>query len=183
MKLIKRITSIFAVCYLTFAILGCGYTTRSMISMKYKTIYITPFVNKIDFTRDTDVGSKYKIYRPRLDTDVTKTVNNKFLFDGNLKPTKMAKADLTLKGELVDFVKDPLRYDDSDNVSEYRINIRVNLILWDNKENKLVWEEKSFTGEVTYLTSGTGAKTEAQAVNDAIDDLARRIIERAVEDW
>jgi ABC-type uncharacterized transport system auxiliary subunit len=163
--------------------LGCGYTTRSMICNKYRTIYIPPFVNKIDITKETDVGSKYKIYRPLLETDITKAVVDKFLFDGNLKPTDFQNADLTLKGELIEFRKDPLRYDNDDNVLEYRVDIITNLVLWDNKENKSVWEEKGFTGDATYIVSGTGATTEAKAISDAITDLARRIVERAVEEW
>ncbi len=162
---------------------GCGYTTRSMILNKYRTIYIPPFVNKVDITSETDVGSKYKIYRPLLETDITKAVVDKFLFDGNLKPTDSQTADLTLKGELTEFRKDPLRYDDNDDVLEYRVNIVTNLILWDNKEDKLVWEEKGFTGDASYIVSGTGATSETQAISDAIADLARRIVERAVEEW
>ena len=112
---------------------GCGYTTRSMISDKYKTIYITPFVNKTDITSEFNTGSQYHIYRPHLETDVTTAVVNKFLFDGNLKPVKMDDADMVLKGELLDFRKDPLRYDNGDNVLEYRVSIVVNLSMWDKK--------------------------------------------------
>jgi hypothetical protein len=168
---------------------GCGYTTRSMISTKFKTIYVVPFVNKIDITKETEAASKYKIYRPMLETDVTKAVINKYLFDGNLRPTKEEIADLVLKGELVEFRKDPLRYnDDNEEVSEYRMNILVNISLWDNKENKLVWEEKNFTGDFTYFTISSAMqnvtkKSDEQAVPDAINDLARRIVERTVEQW
>ena len=150
-----------------------------MISDKFRTIYITPFANKIDITKETDVGSKYRIYRASLETDVTKAVTNKYLFDGNLKPTRQESADLVLKGELVEFRKDPLRYDINDEVLEYRINVVVNISLTDTKENKLVWQENSFTGQSTYLTTGT----EGTAITDAISDLARRIVERTVEQW
>ncbi len=169
--------------FLFSAIAGCGYTTRSAIATKYRTIYITPFVNKIDITREADVGSKYRIYRPQLETDITNAVVNKFLFDGNLKPVKSESADVTLKGELIEFRKDPLRYDENENVTEYRVNIVVNISLWDNREGKLLWEEKGFTGDTSYFTSGTQAKSEPQAINDGIADLARRIVERAVEEW
>src|SRR3990167_5727850 len=67
---------------LLVTIIGCGYTTRSMISSKFHTIYITPFVNKVDITRETDAANKYRIYRPMLETDITKKVTNKYLFDG-----------------------------------------------------------------------------------------------------
>ena len=162
---------------------GCGYTTRSMISDKYKTIYITPFVNKTDITSEFNTGSQYHIYRPHLETDVTTVVVNKFLFDGNLKPVKMEDADMVLKGELVDFRKDPLRYDNGDNVLEYRVSIVVNLSMWDRKENRLIWQENNFTGDTTYYVSGSTAISEAAAVNNALIDLARRVVERAVEQW
>lgn len=181
-----RLKSIFvAFCLLSsaFCLVSCGYTTRSMISSKFKTIYITPFINKIDITKETDAATRYKVYKPLLETDITKSVVEKFLFDGNLKPTRKESADLILKGELVEFRRDPLRYTDNDEVEEYRLNLLVNISLWDNKENKLVWEENNFTGETTYFTIGTSAKSETLAINDAISDLSRRIVERAVEEW
>jgi hypothetical protein len=121
-----------------------------------------------------------------LETDVTRAVNNKFLFDGNLKPVAQTLADLILKGELVEFRRDPLKYTDSNEVEEYRLNIVVNISLWDVRKNEKVWEEDNFTGTTTYFTSfarGQLAKSEDTAVTDAINDLARRIVERAVEQW
>jgi len=180
---LKKVLFLLAIFYLPFAIFGCGYTTRSMISDKYKSIYITPFVNKTDITSEFNTGSQYHIYRPHLESDVTSAVVNKFLFDGNLKPVKMDDADLILKGELVDFRKDPLRYDNSDNVLQYRVSIVVNMKMWDRKEDKLVWEENSFTGDTTYYVSGSSSVSEATAINNALTDIARRIVERAVEQW
>lgn len=162
---------------------GCGYTTRSMISDKFRTIYVTPFVNKVDITSEADAGSKYRLYRPMIETDITRTVNNRYLFDGNLKPAKEELADLVLKGEVMEFRKDPLRYLDNDTVSEYRVNLIINISLWDKKENKLLWQEDNFTGDTTYFTQGSQAKSEDAAVNDALSDLARRVVERTVEDW
>jgi hypothetical protein len=186
----KKITSLFP-SFLIFSFVlsvmaGCGYTTRSMISNKFKTIYVAPFVNKIDITKEADSANKYKLYRPMLETDITKAVTNKYLFDGNLRPVKSGSADLVLKGELTEFRRDPLRYTDNDEVEEYRINIVVNLSMWDTKENKLLWQENGFTGDFTYFTSFTKSgtpKSDDQAVNDAVIDLARRIVERTVEEW
>lgn len=172
------------ICYLLIAVLsGCGYTTRSMISNKFHTIYVTPFVNKVDITTEADAGSKYKLYRPMIETDITRFVNNRYLFDGNLRPAKEELADLVLKGDVVEFRKDPLRYLDNEAVSEYRINLVVNISLWDKKDNTLLWQENNFTGDTTYFTQGAQAKSEDTAVNNALNDLARRIVERTVEEW
>ncbi|MFH1440855.1 MAG: LptE family protein [Candidatus Omnitrophota bacterium] len=182
-----RITQILLLstvfCLLSTVFIGCGYTTRSMISNEFKTIYIQPFVNKIDFTRETAVASKYKVYRPHLEAEVTKAVIDKYLFDGNLKPVDKQFADLILKADLVGFRKDPLRYTADDDVEEYRVNIVVNMTLWNVQEDKPVWEEHGFTGDVSYFVTGPLAVPENTAVNNAIKDLARRIVERTVEQW
>ncbi|MCX5714418.1 MAG: LPS assembly lipoprotein LptE [Candidatus Omnitrophica bacterium] len=167
---------------------GCGYTTRSSVSLKYKNIYIPPFLNKVEIANQTDTGSKYRLYRPRLESDVTKGVTNKFLFDGNLRPVKSDVADVTLKGELVDFRRDALRYDENSEVQEYRISVVVNLKLWDNRKNELIWQENNFTGigdyfPTTSTLSNVTKKTDDQGTTDAIADLARRIVERCVEEW
>ncbi len=162
---------------------GCGYTARSLVTQKFRTIYIPQFVNKIDISREGESESKYKLYRPMLEIDITNSLITRFLLDGNLKPVKSKDADLILKGELVSFDRDALRYTSDDVVEEYRINLIVNISLMDAQENKLLWEEKNFAGTTTYFTQGVNAKTETVAVNDAITDLSRRIVERAVEEW
>lgn len=165
---------------------GCGYTTRSMITSKYRTLYITPFVNKVDITNEAYTQNKYRIYKPLLESDITKAVSSRFLLDGNLRPTRESLADVFLKGDLVQFKRDPLRYTDSDDVEEYRISIVVDISLWYTKTKEQIWQENGFTGSTTYFTSfssSTPKKTDDAAVQEAIADLARRIVERAVEEW
>jgi len=162
---------------------GCGYTTRSMISSQYRTIYITPFTNKIEFIAKSDTGNKYKIYRPHLETDVTKAVIDRYILDGNLRVVEKDKADLILNGDLQEFRRDPLRYDDDDNVTEYRLNIVVNISLLDAKDDRKVWEENNYTGDFSYFVTGYQAISEDKAVADSIQDLARRVVERTVEQW
>jgi hypothetical protein len=162
---------------------GCGYTSRSMISDKYRTINVAPFVNKIVITQETDAANKYRVNKPTIETDITRAVVDRYLFDGNLRPVDKTSADLLLRGEVIEFRRDALRYTDSDEVEEYRLNLVVNISLWDNRENKLVWAENGFTGDTTYFTFGPAAKSEDVAIRDAITDLARRIIERTVEQW
>jgi outer membrane lipopolysaccharide assembly protein LptE/RlpB len=144
---------------------------------------VEPLASKIDITRDTDTGNKYKIYRPGLETELTKTLINKFLFDGNVRPVSIGQADLLLKAELVEFRRDALRYTSNDEVEEYRLSILVNLSLWDRKEDMLLWEEKNFTGDTSYFTMGATAKSEETAIREAIVDISRRIVARVVEEW
>ena len=180
--MIKRLAGVVALAGLT-VLAGCGYTTHTVISDRNKTIYIEPFKNDINITSEADANRKYRLNYPQIETDITRYISDKFFTDGTFKPVQEKDADLVLKGSVQEFRKDPLRYDDNDNILEYRINLIVNLFLWDNRANKLLWSETNFTGDYTYFTSGTQTISEDAALTKALEDLARRVVERTTEDW
>ena len=163
------------------AIAGCGYATRSVISQLYKTIYVRPFLNKIDITKETSVARRYQVYQPLLENDITREVINEFILDGSLRLAKEEDADLILEGELVDYRKDALSYkgEDDKDVEEYRISIVVNLKLHDISKQTILWEVGSFVGDTTYLTQAS----ESSAIAEAVNDLARRIIDGVTDIW
>jgi len=166
-----------------FFIAGCGYTTHSLLPPELKSIHVENFENKIHITEEQTDTRMYRGYKPGLEKDITKETIDKFLFDGNLKVANDESADLILKGELVDYRKEALRYDRNDNVEEYRILLVANIELIDTKTGKTMWSETNFSGEATYRTSGSLAKGESASIKDATQDLARRIVERTVEGW
>ncbi len=168
---------------LTF-ISGCGYTTSGAnLPAEVKTINISNFTNKIDITNELATTKSYKTYYPLLEVDITKAVIERFKLNGSLRIASEDKADWLLKGELIEFRRDALRYaNDEETVTEYRITIIVNLTLTD-KQGNLIWQNNSFAGDTTYFTQGTQAKAESTAVADAITDLSRRIVERVIENW
>ena len=166
-----------------FLVSGCGYTTKSLLPSSIKTIRVDNVKNGISVTAEQNNLRMYRGYRPGMENDITRAVINRFLTDGTLKIADESAADIILKSSLVDFKRDALRYDTNDNVEEYRIKLLVDMELTDTKTGAVMWKEKSFAGETTYRTSGSLAKSENAAVSDAIDDLARRIVERTVEAW
>lgn len=166
-----------------FLVSGCGYTTRSLLPSEIKTIRVDNFKNEINVEAEQNNLRMYRGYRPGMENDITRAVTNKFLTDGTLRIANESNADLILSSSLVDYKRDALRYDASDNVEEYRIKLLVNMELTNSKTGVVMWKEKGFAGETTYRTTGPLAKSETTAVNDAIDDLARRIVERTVEAW
>lgn len=176
---------IFAMISVAAALLvsGCGYTTASLLPASFKTIYVDNFTNSINVTAEQSELRMYRGYRPGMETDITRQVKDRFIFDGNLKLAPLEKANLILKSELIDYRREPLRYDANDNIEEYRIKLIINMELQDAANGEVVWSEKGFAGETTYRVSGTGSKSESAALNDAITDLARRIVERTIEAW
>lgn len=167
-----------------FLAAGCGYTTRSLLPSDFKIIKVDNFKSAINVAAEQSNVRMYRGYRPGMEVDLTKTIINKFLLDGTLKITSGSNADIILDGNLLDFKRDAIRYDTVNNdVLEYRIKLIVDMELIKAKTLEVVWRERGFAGETTYRTTGALAKTEAAAVKDAIDDLARRIVERTVEAW
>lgn len=182
-NILKKALLMVASCSLLVTLSSCGYTSRSFLIDKYKTLHVSPFLNRIDITNELDTANKYRIYKPLLESQITKLLIDRFIQDGTLKLEEAGNADLILDGELLEFRREPLRYDRNDEVVEYRLALVVNIQLKDRRDDKVILSENNFTGETTYFTSGNLAKSEDVAVNDAVKDLARRIVERVIEQW
>ena len=162
---------------------SCGYSTRSGLASHLRTVYVQPFTNKIDLTQLTTDYERFPIYRPGMEITVTNAVIDRFQFTGLLRPSRSDNADSRLEGELVEFRRDALRYNASQQVEEWRLNVVVNLRMMDQTNDMLLWEEGGFTGDTTYFALGASAESETAALDRAITDLARRIVERSVESW
>ncbi len=183
----KKISLVLTALILAASVAGCGYSTRSLAYSKATKIYVKPFENKVDLNISSDLSDKnpYRLYRPGMEVKVTNAVINRFMVDGYLKVVSDEdQADLILTGALINYDKQPLRYDQrSENVEEYRANIIVNLSLEDVANAKTAWTENGFVGFQEYALTGPKAKSEDTAINEAVEDLADRIVERTVEDW
>ena len=162
---------------------GCGYTTRPGLASHLKTVYVKPFTNRIDITQLTSGNERFPLYRHQMEVDLTKEVINRYQFTGLLRPAQVERADCRLEGDLIDFHRDPLRYSASQQVEEWRLNIAVRLKFYDQTTSQLLWEEDRFVGDTTYFATGANAESEAGALDRAVTDLARRIVERSVENW
>ena len=168
---------------------GCGYTTRPGLASHLKTVYVKPFENRIDMTQLTAGDEHFPVYRHQMEVDLTKEIVNRYQFTGLLRPISRERADCRLEGELIGFRRDALRYDASQQIEEWRLSVIVNLRFFDQTVQRAgtpevpLWEESGFTGDTTYFTLGANTESEADALNRAITDLARRIVERTVEDW
>lgn len=160
-------------------IAGCGYTTKSTLPAHLRSIYIEPFVNQVDYANQ----NRRDLYLPLLEVDVRNAIIDRFLFNGYLRIAKKETADLILKGELVNFDRGELRETDDEVVEEYRIYVTVNIALWDTKKQAYMWQINNFVGEAEYFVTGPNAKSEQAALDDALKDLARRVVEQTLEYW
>lgn len=182
----KRIAILLAVSF-AVSLAGCGYATHTTAYKKATKIFIKPFENKVDLNIEREYSDRnpYRLYRAGMETKITDAIINRFLVDGYLKVvSRQDDADLILSGALTNYDKQPLRFDQrSENVDEYRANIIVDMSLENVPKGKTAWAEKEFVGFFEYNQTGPNSVSEDTAITNAIADLAKRVVERTVEDW
>ncbi len=183
MRFFRHTCKILAVFSFLLVLNGCGYTTHSSIYPAGTSICVSQVKNKINFTDESSENTRLVNYFPMLETKITNAVVDRFITDGNLKIGKADTCDLILESEVVRYARDALQYfENNEDVKEYRVTLFVNLALKD-RDGKIIFQESNFGGDATYYTQGSLAKSETSAVEDAITDLSRRIVERVVESW
>ena len=172
------------VCALVMSMLmaGCGYTTKSLLSADVKNVHVAPVRNSIDLTAEINDKSPFRAYRPGIEVDLTNAIINRFIFDGNLKVAKQENADAVVEATLVDYRRDPLRYSPGDDVQEYRLSITLDVAVTKPRDHKTLWAER-VTGDTTFFLSGSRALTEDEAAAKAVDDVARRVVEKTIDVW
>ncbi len=178
-----RFFSLFVLSLALILSSGCGYTTASLLPPGLESIHVDNFINKIDPAREVSNRRAAYFYQPGLETSITMAVIDGFIFDRHLDIESEKKADLLLEGELTDLRQYPLSYSRGGDIEEYRVEVVVDIKLYNNHTEKLMWSENSFMGESSYDISGPNAKSESEAIKDAVKDLAERIVERIVEAW
>src|SRR3989338_4541580 len=136
-----------ATCYLLFFLFSsCGYTTKTVLPEDIKTIHVETFKNNIDITKEVSSKDKYEVYRPNLEVDLRDAVVSRIFLDGNLKLADKGSSDAMLEGEIVQYRKDPLRYQD-EVVQEYRISLVCDIKLVRQKDSEVLFEEGNITGD------------------------------------
>ena len=109
-----------SVLFFLLLISGCGYTQQVKLPNDIKTIAIETFKNEIP-------PQEQFAYRPGLEIELRNTLVEQFLLDGNLKVVDESEADAILKGSVISFEQEGLRFDNLEDVEEYRLFLVVKL--------------------------------------------------------
>jgi hypothetical protein len=157
------------VCTLLLAVLvaGCGpYSFNPAGRQAYSNIAVPLFENR---------SSEYGIREA-----LTEGVIDGFIQDGTLPVVNERRADVVLRGTVVNYVRRPYTYDAQEQVQEYRVYITISARLEDPVKRKVLWEEPQLSqwGEFEAAT-----ETEDQGKQRAIGKLAEDIVNRTVKGW
>jgi len=155
---------------------GCGYTQRAVLPGGIETITVPTFRNAIP-------AERIFTYRSGLEIDITNEVIKRFNFDGNLRVVREEKADAKLEGAIISYQQETLRYNSLDRPEELRLHIVVDLKMFNLNTGELMWHEPNFSGSTLFEPNDEQGIRRITAANDAIEELARNIVNRVVEDW
>jgi hypothetical protein len=168
---------------LALLLVGCGYTAKTQLPEHVRTVHVEKIKNTIDITGDVTNRQSFQVYRPGLEVDLRNALIDRFVFDGHLKIAPRDRTDALLQGELIDFRRDPLRYNADDSIQEFRVSVSASLRFTDARTGQTLWSAGAISGNATYFLSGRLARTEDEAVAEALEDLARHAVEAILEVW
>ena len=169
--------------FFVVSLVGCGYTSQTLLPQHVQSVHVARVVNQIDITDETSSAKAFRTYRPGLETEVRNALIERFIVDGHLKVKSLTNADAVLRMDLIEFTRDALRYNDNNTIEEFRIHIVASAEFIDMANNKTIWRHSSIAGDGDYFLSGELSKSEDTAVSEALSDLARHIVEDILEVW
>ena len=168
----NNLLSGFLVVFLAmFFLVGCvGYRLGSTLPPDIKTVYVPLFKNA---TRE-----------PLVENDATSATIAELQKDGTLKVVNAENADVILECTLTGVSLNPLRYNRSDvtKPNEYRLTLSASFTLKRIRTQETLCEA-SVIGESTFPFFGNLVSAKQSATPRAAEDLAKRIVEKAIEAW
>ncbi len=167
----RRWFAIIGIALIGFLQPGCvGYRLGSSLPPDMRSIFIPMFVNESQ--------------EPLIEVESTNATIAEFQRDGTLRIAAEDIADLVLECKLLSVTLDPLRYSKTDRSqpNEYRLSLNALIVLKRAGSNRVV-SRQSLVGESTFVFTGNLAGSKRNAIPEAAEDLAKRIVESVVETW
>ncbi|MFH1093311.1 MAG: LptE family protein [Candidatus Omnitrophota bacterium] len=149
---------------------GCGYTAKAYnLPSSIKSVYIQTLKNNTE--------------EPNLENELKTKLVAVFQNDGNLTIASNDQADAQIKGQIVAYTRQAMRYASDASVQEYRLNITVNFEFIDLSSGKPIVKADNFSGNASYYLSGANAKSESNARAEALDNLSRLMLNKIITLW
>jgi hypothetical protein len=122
-------------------------------------------------------------YQPGLEMDITNAVIRRFQVDGNLKVAAQDQADAVLSMDLKAYEQEGVRFNSLEGVSEYRLFLVLSMTLTHRETGEIIWTEPNFSGNREYFVTEIRSMGQKSATTEAVEDLARKVVDRVAEDW
>jgi len=159
-------TPVTLILFLTIICAGCGvYTFNPKGKSDIQNIAIEPFENK---TGEFGLADR-----------ITEIVIDAFIADGTMKIVPADNADVYLTGVLTRYERVPHKFDENDQVEEYKILMDFEIVLKNSKDDSEKWRQR-LTQEGIY---NANEETEEDGQKRAGQRLVEAIINKTTKSW
>ncbi|MEO8189442.1 MAG: LptE family protein [Acidobacteriota bacterium] len=155
--------------FLTLEGAGCGYSLVGTSSTLPPTIKAVQFQTLLNQTSRVGVEQ-------RLSREITRELASRGRFSVQ---SGAAGADAVLTGAVIGFDFYPVAFDEQGRAKEYQVRITARVSLKSTADEKVLWENPSYSFQENYSFS-TSAASYVDRENEAIDRVAERFAESLV---
>ena len=153
---------------------GCSYYSVSgSLPGHIKTAAVPLFENET-----TEVG---------LVESLTDALEEAIISNGSMIIAGEFQADAVVNGSIVDVIDEADVYSKDEVGEQFIIRIFANVTFYDRIKNRIIWEGNNVEGWARYDASGSSAGESTvereEAKNEALDMLAKEIIDETVTGW
>jgi len=160
----------FSSLVLLFALSGCAYYSFSgSLPGHIKMAAVPLFQNET-----TEIG---------LVEELTNRVEKAVLDNGAMKITGEFQADAVINGTVVNVIDEADEFSRDEQAKQFRLRIIADVAFFDRIKNRIIIEEKGIEGWARYDASGGGGISREEAKLQALDMLAKEIIDKTVTGW
>lgn len=147
---------------------GCGaYSVSGSLPGHIKTAAVPLFENET-----VEVG---------LVEEISARIRDAIISDGNMKVVSEFQADAIVTGTIVDVIEEAETYSKDEQAEQFKIRIFADVTFFDRKKNRVIWEEKNMEGWANF--NATDPSSREEGINEALDMLAKQIIDNTVSGW
>ncbi|MBT3922718.1 MAG: hypothetical protein HOF21_09105 [Nitrospina sp.] len=153
---------------------GCGYHlvgTGSSLPTELKTLSISVFSNSSS--------------EPEIHRELTSNIIDSFITDGRLKVVGKGSADMVMKGTLYYYDLKAVSFSSNDFVSDYIVELGVDVQVIDKVNDKLYMKDK-FKTKWDYRATSDIVNTESArlaALEEAYKELGNRLVSLLIDQF
>ncbi len=144
---------------------GCSYGFRGSLPEHIQSVKIIPIRSRV-----TQYG---------LEQDITSRVTEMMVRDGRLAVV-LEGQDSEIEGTIAAYLKSPYSYTSSEQVEEYKLEIRVEITFIDLLRETDIISNESVT---TWLVYDPDTETEIDARNRLLEEASKDIVRRCLSGW
>jgi outer membrane lipopolysaccharide assembly protein LptE/RlpB len=148
---------------------GCGYSLRGTLPEDIRTVGVPVLANRTQ--------------EPAAEEVVTRAIIDAFTTDGRLRVVRPENADAVLEGEVVGYELQPLAFDRTLDVQQYRLVVTLNVRLRVTRTGELLFEEQGVRERADFRAteSSVTLARESGALRQAATDIGRAVVSLALQ--